>query len=145
MIKAVSRVPQGFHLGFSFLTFINDIASVFEHNQFLLFADDLKVYTRISNADDVLNLQHDLARLCKWCQVNRLSLNISKCRIVSFSRAKKASFYRYSLNNFILPSVGRVPDLGVTFLSNLSFNEHFHYVLNKSYKVLGFLMICYVL
>ena len=81
-----SGVPQGSHLGpLLFNLFVNDISVCFVNSDFLLFADDLKIYRAVRNVSDTLVLQDDLDRLYDWSIKNKLSLNVSKCT-VTFTR-----------------------------------------------------------
>lgn len=63
-VRIPSGVPQGSLLGpLLFLIFINDISSCFHTSQLLCFADDMKIFSTIRSANDVVNLQADLSRL----------------------------------------------------------------------------------
>lgn len=74
--RARSGVPQGSHLGpVLFNIFINDIVSEIHHCRFLLYADDLKLYTTVSTAQDAKLLQGDIDRISVWCERNGMVLN----------------------------------------------------------------------
>ena len=76
---AYSEVPQGTHLGpLLFLFFINDIGRNIKSN-YVLYADDLKIYTSVTDDKDDL-LQRDIEALEIWCHQNKLVLNQSKCK-----------------------------------------------------------------
>lgn len=98
-----SGTPQGGHLSpLLFLIFINDISSVLNNCQFLLFADDLKIYTRVSSINDCVILQNELNVLFDWCKKWGMSLNISKCYSMSFYRSRSPLQFVYSINNISL-------------------------------------------
>jgi hypothetical protein len=62
-ITVSSGVPQGSVLGpLFFIMFINDISVNIESN-ILMYADDLKVYRKISNTHDCEMLQRDIIRI----------------------------------------------------------------------------------
>jgi hypothetical protein len=64
--SVLSGVPQGSVLGpIRFFIYINDIDDGIE-SKILKFADDTKLYRRITSEEDVTKLQEDLATLCKW-------------------------------------------------------------------------------
>ena len=86
-VDVTSGVPQGSHLGpLLFIIFINDLKDVFLHNNFLMYADDLKIFRTISSANDVDLMQADLIRFEQWCSVNRMRLNESKCVVLRTHR-----------------------------------------------------------
>ncbi|ENN78486.1 hypothetical protein YQE_05050, partial [Dendroctonus ponderosae] len=74
-------------------------------DQFLLFADDLKLYSRITCTDDCLNVQADLNALNNWCEVNFMQLNISKCKVMRFSRLKQIILFPYMIKQVEVESV----------------------------------------
>ena len=78
----LSGIPQGSALGpLLFLIFINglqdDIMSVV-----LKFADDTKIFRKVSNTADGLQLQRDLNRLCDWAEKWQMEFNVAKCKTI---------------------------------------------------------------
>lgn len=135
-----SGVPQGSILGpLLFLIFINDLGSELKSN-YLMFADDLKIYRKIKTVLDCVELQRDLITLQNWCDRNSLHLNISKCQFISFSTKRMPIDFSYVLNNTELKRVYEIKDLGVTFDSKLRFDIHIRNIVAKSYRNLGFVM-----
>ena len=78
-------VPQGSILGpIFFICYINDIVKSCKNSQILLYADDTVMYKKISDNQRFLDMhefQQDVNRLIKWCQINRLSINVKKTKI----------------------------------------------------------------
>ena len=138
--KATSGVPQGSNLGpLLFAIFINDLPN-FICSDTLMFADDVKLYRRIANFNDCLNLQQDLTQLCKWCVANKLDLNVNKCKILSYTRKYSYPKFEYTINNNILERVDSVIDLGVVFTKDLNFKNHISITSDKAIKKLGFVI-----
>ena len=52
-----------------------------------VFADDAKIYRHIQCPDDCKLLQNALVRLQSWSQKWLLSLNTTKCCVVSYGRS----------------------------------------------------------
>ena len=73
-------VPQGSILGpLLFLIYINDLSHMVNNTSMYLYADD----TVLLSTDNCIhtcteNMQRDLIIIAKWCQSNKLSLNIKK-------------------------------------------------------------------
>lgn len=142
-ISETSGVPQGAHCSpLLFNLFINDIVSSVSNSSCLLFADDMKIYRTVSNVNDCQLLQRDLDRMGDWCKVNGLSLNASKCSVISFSKKRSPRFlFDYDLNHVHLTRVDLVRDYrGIGFDCSLSFNEHINIIANKALKTLGFVL-----
>lgn len=142
-IRVSSGVPQGSHLGpLLFNVFINDVKDCFQFSEFLLFADDLKFFRRVTCLDDCLKLQSDLSRLSEWCRVNCMDLNVDKCHVMFFTRSNNVYLHDYYLGNDLLTVASEIRDLGVTFDPALGFGPHITRVISKSLQMLGFIKRC---
>jgi len=65
-VKVTSGVPQGSVWGpILFLVYVNDIWRKID-SSIRLFADDCIIYRKITNSDDIENLQKDLYTLGEW-------------------------------------------------------------------------------
>ena len=75
----LSRIPQGSILGpLLFIIYISDLPGVVG-SVCKLFADDCKLYRNIESEADMMELQEDIERLCKWSRDWLLGFNIKKC------------------------------------------------------------------
>lgn len=138
---ASSGVPQGSILEpLMYLIYINDISSCFVHSNFLLFADDLKVYRTIKTINDCNRLQEDLDRLTEYCHKNKLKLSISKCKYINFSKKKKNINFDYSLCNEILTKTSSICDLGILLDSKLHLNLHIDKIISKAFQMYNLVM-----
>lgn len=134
-----SGVPQGSVLGpLLFNIFINDLGKHLK-NSYLLFADDLKIYSKILSLNDIIELQRDLVRLSDWCKLNRLKLNIDKCKFISFTLKRNPHNAIYYIDSTPLEQVYVVKDLGILIDSKFKFNYHIDHIFRKSLKMLGFI------
>ena len=84
-------VPQGSILGpLLFLLYINDIIASSNVLKFTLFADDTSLYYSHKNKSEayqVLNIE--LAKISDWLAANKLSLNVSKSKLLVFHNQRK--------------------------------------------------------
>jgi hypothetical protein len=137
--NVTSGLPQGSHLGpLLFIFFFNDATKVFRTAKIGIFADDLKMYLRIDNSNDALNLQQDMNSFTMWCEKNGMTLSIEKCKIMSFHRKETPIAYDYSIDNTVLGRVNEFRDLGVILDTKLTFNTHVAKIVSKAYSMLGF-------
>jgi hypothetical protein len=136
-----SGVPQGSHLGpVLFILYINDIGCCFQSSHFLIYADDIKIYKKISSIANCLELQSDLIRLQKYCRENQLFLNPKKCNAISFTRCRNPIIAEYLIDG---ESVGRcteIRDLGVTLDTKMTFNLHIDGVVDRALRCLNFIL-----
>ena len=133
-----SGVPQGSILGpLLFLLYINDICEVCS-SAISLYADDAKLYRRITTINDALILQSDLDALFAWSQLWRLNFNIKKCLQLSICRSLKVN-HAYLLDHNVLERVESIYDLCVTVISNLSWSKNIKSVSAKANYLLGML------
>ncbi|XP_017475436.1 PREDICTED: uncharacterized protein LOC108365787 [Rhagoletis zephyria] len=85
-------------------------------------------------------LQNDINSLSVWCTSNKLSLNISKCVVMSFSRSHKPHPPVYWLNGQKLQVVTTIKDLGVTVDNELNFANHINDISLRAHRVLGLII-----
>ena len=136
-VSVISGVPQGSHLGpLLFVIFINDLVPRLEHSSIFLYANDVKIFRNIASPRDASLLQLDLIILSQWSTENGLSLNSSKCNILSFHRSR-ALEYDYVVHGQSLTRVSTMTDLGIVFLSNLTFSDHIQSCTAKTLRLLG--------
>lgn len=138
---STSGVPQGSTLGpLLFILFINDLPEIINYSKCLLFADDLKLFMRVTDIQDCFKLQSDLDNLILWCSRNKLFLNIQKCAVVSFSCKITLVQNNYILGNEIIQRYFKFKDLGVLFDSKLCFRAHIEDISTRAYRSLGYIL-----
>jgi hypothetical protein len=137
---ASSGVPQGSHLGpFLFSIFLNDIVNCIEVDC-LMFADDIKVFTRISTASDFNALQSSLVNIEDWCHFNCMEMNPSKCNVITFHRSAEPTIFDYMLHGSLLKRVESIRDLGINLTFNLNPTDHINNIIGRAVRNLGFLI-----
>lgn len=136
---ANSGVPQGSHLGpFLFIFSINDVDSIIKNSKLSIYADDMKIYNKITSQTDAITLQEDLDSFKNWCDNNNLSLNIGKCASISYTRCTTPLIINYSFDNKSIIRVSHFKDLGVYFDNKMTFKHHFENIIGKANSMLGF-------
>lgn len=137
--EVTSGVPQGSHLApLLFNIFINDVVDCFVHSKLLLYADDLKIFLKIKHTNDCYLLQQDLNRFFHWCNLNKLYLNVNKCKHIQFCKLRMTVQSEYSIGGSILETANLIKDLGILFDSKLSFAQHIQAICSKALRMLGF-------
>ncbi|XP_025405375.1 uncharacterized protein LOC112679698 [Sipha flava] len=117
---------------------LRSMASVPAH-EFLLFADDIKLFIRIDTVEDCKLLQHDLDAVVLWARGLGLEFNIPKCHTMTYTRSNEHVMFTYTINDIALKQPGDcVMDLGITFDRSLTFRTHIEKVTCKALKFLGF-------
>ena len=76
-----------------------------------LFADDAKLYGRITCKDDNASLQEDLNRITEWSSLWELPFNEDKCKSMHIGKEKNK--HSYHMNNYALQNVKEDKDLGI--------------------------------
>lgn len=138
-ILVTSGVPQGSHLGpILFNLFLNDLPSVILNSSILMYADDVKLFRSLKSSDECSLLQYDLNSLVNWCEMNRMSLNLLKCKKMTFNRGTVIQT-SYIIGDSVLENVYSFCDLGITLDTKLNFNMHIDACVSKSSNLLGFI------
>ena len=141
LLPVTCGVPQGSVLGpLFFLVYVNDIQNAVGECGIKLYADDTVLYqTGINCAEAENKLQNSVNKFKWWCDVNRLTINASKTKIMAFaSRAKVKKCKNLSVNiqGVQLKLVPSFKYLGFTLDSTLNFSHHIASVVKVvSYKM----------
>lgn len=95
----------------------------------------------INSPEDSAVLQENLNRLQIYVEENKLSLNVKKCYVVSFTRKTKNFINTsYTIKRKPLQREETIRDLGVIYDSKLTFNGHVETICRKGKQMLGFIM-----
>ena len=134
----LSGIPQGSVLGPTlFIIYINDLLDDVNSNG-LLFADDAKIFSRISSVDDALSLQSDINLLENWSKLWLLNFHPDKCHVLTLGKFDNIKHtQRYSIAGNELEHVFDEKDLGVTIDSNLTFEDHISLKVKKANVMVG--------
>ncbi|XP_055536990.1 uncharacterized protein LOC129725335 [Wyeomyia smithii] len=137
---ATSGIAQGSHLGpLVFLLYFNDVHHLLKCPR-LAFADDLKLFNEIKNVEDATYLQQQLNIFARWCKLNCMVLNPTKCSIITFTRKHRPLHFDYKLDGSSIQRVDHVKDLGVFLDTKLTFKQHISFIVAKAARQLG--LIC---
>lgn len=139
VINVSSGVPQGSHLGpILFVLYLNDLPSIIRSSLILMYADDVKLFSSFNSLQDAKNLQEDLNSLVDWCTTNNMTLNLKKCKKMSFSRVSllQTQYYIYDCE---LDNVTSFNDLGVLLDCKLRFHLQIDSCVGRAKSLLGFI------
>ena len=139
-VNVTSGVPQGSVLGpLLFLIYINDLPEVV-FNLVKLFADDTKLFARISSFSDCQKLQTDLSALQSWSKDWLVQFNISKCKILRLGSNPPVMSYSLETSDgstVVLEESKCERDLGVMVDNELKFGQQVDAVVLKANRQLG--------
>jgi len=132
-LTVLSGVPQGSILGpLLFLLYINDLTSKLNRSTgCAIYADDTKIYRKVSSLQDSKKLQVDIDTLITWGSDWGMKFNASKCNVVSIKRRGKPILFNYTINDSALSREEEVVDLGVYVDSKLSWSRHVDSIITK--------------
>jgi hypothetical protein len=102
------------------------VLDIFENVRVLAYADDLKLYMRVSSTDNCHLFQQDLYCLQGWSCEKKYDLNAGKCKAISFSRGSKPVMFQYVIGDSDLERVDVFNDLGDSRMSVWSPHQVVH-------------------
>ena len=147
LLPLLAGVPQGSILGpIIFSLYINDFSKLTLNCRHHMFADDIQIYRRINNSnqlttdDDINSINEDLNRINHWASVNGLLINSSKSQAVIFG--KNIEYDRFPpmiINSNIIPYVKSVRNLGLIMSNDLKWDDHINLICQRMYNTLRLL------
>ena len=76
-----------------------------------MFADDIKIFTKIDSLSDVRGLQRDIDIICSYLTNNNLQLSTDKCKVMTYTRKVKAILSGYYLSGNVVGRCNTIKDL----------------------------------
>ena len=125
-MNVLCGVPQGSILGsILFMLYINDMGNVSTLLKPILFSYDTNLFYSGKDINELCRVVSiELDKLCKWFQVNKLSLNTSKTNFLVFTNKSCYDTYSVCTNVLNLLRVFVTKLLGVHMDSKLDWNDH---------------------
>lgn len=131
--EIVCGLPQGSILGPKlFNMYINDICKTSQILRFILFADDTNIFV---SGDDLQQLCQivtlELKRVNKWFKQNKLSLNLSKSKMMIFGNGNSNAHEAIQIEGVVIERVHEIKFLGVIIDDRITWNSHIKYITTK--------------
>ena len=87
----------------------------------LKFADDTKVFRKVTNDTDKQSLQDDLDKCVKWSEKWQMLLNFGKCKCIHIGHGNMDE--EHKMGDAVLGRTTQENDLGVTFSADMKVSE----------------------
>ena len=138
-----SGIPQGSVVGpLLFNLFINDLPDNLNSSAITkLFADDVTIYTCLSDVDSCSDFQRNLSSIQQWSNTWQLSISTVKSSILLLGKGS---------NDFFLSGaapinvVDNVRSLGITLDRDLNFKLHIHEIVTKAKRSSALIFRCFL-
>ena len=130
-----SGVPQGSVLGpILFLVYVNDMDCGLDAN-ISKFADDTKLFHKVSSIEEHEKIQNDLHKLVEWSNIWQMKFNADKCKVLHFGNKNK--HLAYNIGDTVLQKASEEKDLGICIQNNLKPDRHIDESVKKANQILG--------
>ena len=120
-----------------FLVYINDLEDGIK-SSILKFADDTKMFRKISNTGDTRQLQEDLDVLIQWSKKWQMLFNVEKCKVMHIGNPKDPKV-NYFMQGCQLDECLEEKDLGVLISTDLKVGSQCKQAFLKANRMLGVL------
>ena len=117
-----------------FNIYINDLEDDIS-SKVLKFADDTKVFRKVTNDTDKQSLQDDLEKLVKWSEKWQMLFNFGKCKCIHIGHGNMDE--EYKMGDAVLGRTTQEKDLGVTFNADMKVSEQCGIAASKGNQILG--------
>jgi hypothetical protein len=127
-------VPQGSILGnLLFSLYVNDFLILIRKNvDVIMFADDASLLFKSNSQDEIIKkFDSVLTHALKWFQANRLFLNPTKTKVLQFTLSKLPAVFDLKFAGQTLLEVDAIRFLGLQLDKQITWRNHFHFLLNK--------------
>ena len=133
-------VPQGSILGpILFLIYINDLVASCKSSIPFLFADDTNLFTSGKNLHEIARQVNDeLASICVWLKVNKLSLNVKKTHFMVFKPTQRpCDKIQLNIDGALIDEEQHTKFLGVFIDNRLTWKKHIEHITSKVSRGIG--------
>ena len=141
----LSGIIQGSVIGpLLFLIFLNDLVELLASAgiNVKVFAEDMKIYVRVTSNIHVRRLQTALDLITDWAQAWQLQVSVDKCYVLNLG--KPVCDISLNTNNNALPVVPTCRDLGVNITSDLAPSVHINHIIVKAHQRVNNILRCFV-
>ena len=140
-----SGVPQGSVVGpLLFNLYINDITDNldFNNSSTKIFADDVKIYTEITNKYSSTDLQKNLDLIYQWSTKWQLTISHSKCNILHLGNSEP--ILNFFISGIPILKASHTTDLGVLFDPDLKFKTHITDIVKRAKQRASLIHRCFI-
>ena len=113
---------------------INDLDDTITNNA-LKFADDTKLFRKITTGGDKQHLQNELDKLVKWSEKWQMLFNFGKCKCLHTGHGNLD--INYNMGDTVLGTIVKENDLEITINADMKVSEQCGIAASKGNHILG--------